>query len=148
MLNSQGVPVLISLQSSSSADGEDAETISLLTAGELRKTADGHLLCYEEALDESVAPTQVELLLEGDVISMCRSGDYDANMIFRKGQRYEGQYRTPYGVFDLALFCIKAHYTINAQDGELHLQYQLDVNGQYAAMHDLALCFSVKEGKA
>jgi uncharacterized beta-barrel protein YwiB (DUF1934 family) len=147
-MEEHGVPILISIQSSAALEGEDAETISLLTAGELFPVAGGYLLRYEETMDESVQPTQVELLLEDHVATMRRSGEYDVNMVFRKGQRYEGQYHTPYGTFDLALYCTKISYAVDPEDGELHLQYQLNINGEFVAMHELELYFTVKEGKA
>lgn len=144
-MQQKGSPVLISLNASATADGGETDAISLLTSGELSKEEDGYLLCYEEALDESSAPTKVKLLMQTDVITMHRSGDYEANMVFRKGQRYEGQYNTPYGSMDLALFCTRATYTVDEHGGELKLQYQLDINGQYIAMHEMELCFAVRE---
>ena len=149
------IPVLISLQSSAPAEGEAPEVISLITTGDLQKTDNGYLLGYEETLDDdSLVSTRVELLLEKDeatrkdVVTMQRTGEYDVNMVFRKGQRYEGQYHTPFGDFDLALFCTKVGYRVDDVGGELHLQYQLDMNGQYVAMHTLELQFCVKENYA
>jgi len=144
-LEPQGLPILISLQSSAAPEGMHAETISLITAGELFTTDGGYLLRYEEAMDESCPPTQVELLMEDHAVTMCRSGEYDVNMVFRKGQRYEGQYRTPHGSFDLALYCTKINYTVDPEDGELHLHYQLNINGQFVAMHRLEMYFYAKK---
>ena len=142
----ESISVLVSLQSSASSDGEPPEIVSLLTSGELAKTDTGYLLRYEETLDGSDTATHVELTLEDGGITMRRSGDFDVNMVFRKGQRYEGQYRTPYGSLGLALFCTQVDYTVEQPAGELFLQYQLDINGQFVAMHELTLCFSAKEG--
>ena len=147
-MENRGIPVLVSLQSSASPEGEDPETISLITSGKLWETTDGYRLQYEETLDESVPPTQVELVLESGVAAMHRMGDYDVNMVFCKGQRYEGQYHTPYGSMDLALYCTKVQYSVTEQEGDLRLQYQLDINGQFVAMHRLELCFSPKEPRA
>jgi len=144
-LEPQGLPILISLQSSAAPEGKDAEIVSLLTAGELFATDGGYLLRYEETIDKSYSPTQVELLLEDHAVTMCRSGDYNVNMVFRKGQRYEGQYRTPHGSFDLALFCTKISYAMDPEDGELHLHYQLNINGQFVAMHRLELYYFAKQ---
>ena len=56
-------------------------------------------------------------------------------MVFQKGRRYESQYHTPYGTLDMALYCTRASFAQDLEGGELALQYQLDVSGQYAAMH-------------
>ncbi len=144
-MTQNGTPVLISLNASASLDGQENDVMSLLTSGELWDENGGYRLVYEESLDESAAPTRVELFLQEGVVTMHRYGDYEANMVFQKGQRYEGQYITPYGIMDLAIFCTKAIYAISPQGGELKLQYQLDINGQFVAMHVMELCFAVKK---
>ena len=144
-MGQKGIPVLVSLQSMASVEGEESETISLITMGELVSMPAGYQLRYEETLDESLSATQVELTLENDVATMCRSGDYEVNMVFRKGHRYEGQYHTPHGTFDLALFCTKINSVADGPEGELYLQYQLDINGQFVAVHQMELHFSPKE---
>ena len=71
----------------------------------------------------------------GKSVSMTRKGTSEGKMVFQKGHRYESQYHTPFGDMDLALFCTRADYQKEKNGGELTLQYQLDLGGQYAAMH-------------
>ncbi len=137
MAAKKGIPILISLDAQSSAEGED--TLRLITTGELFERADETVIRYEESLDEQEPPQKIELTVRGDVITMSRRGAIDANMVFRKGRRYESRYRTPYGEMDLALFCTRASVTRADGGGELSLQYQLDLGGQYAAVHDMKL---------
>lgn len=142
-----GIPVLVSLGATQTADNGQSEAMQLLTSGELTPTENGYLLRYEETLDETAPPTKIELSLMDGVVRMQREGLYAADMVFRKGQRYEGQYTTPFGTMELAIFCTKAHYTIDENGGAVSLHYQLDLNGQYASMHELDLRFVVKEGE-
>jgi uncharacterized beta-barrel protein YwiB (DUF1934 family) len=142
-LKAKGKPVLVSLNASAAADGREPEAMSLLTSGEFWEKKDGYLLRYQEQLDDS-SPTMVEFCLQSDAVTMRRSGDYEADMIFRKGQRYEGQYNTPFGALGLGLFCTQIKCAVDSQGGELHLQYQLDINRQFVAVHEMELSFSVK----
>ena len=147
-MEEQIIPVLVSLQAIATSNGDEPEVLSLMTAGELQKTSNGYTLRYEETMHEGTTPTLVELTLEKGVINMRRKGEYEVNMVFQKGQRYEGQYHTPFGTLDLALFSTKADFKTDEQDGEIRLQYQLDINGQFVAVHQLELFYSAREGGA
>jgi uncharacterized beta-barrel protein YwiB (DUF1934 family) len=141
----KGTPILISLDSVTSTDEQPEETMRMITTGELIEKADETLIRFEETIDESEAPQKIEIAVSGNVITMRRRGVYDVDMVFQKGQRYESQYRMPFGVMDMALYCVKAAYTREGDGGEVALRYQLDLSGQYAAMHDLRLHFMRKK---
>ena len=140
-----GTPILLSLQTSSSAEGEQTDGLQLLTSGELITLPDGYLIRYEETIFESAAPTRVELSLREGLVTIQRQGEFEINLVFRKGQRYESQYATPFGAVDMAIFCTKMRYGMDARGGSLHLQYQLDLNGQFVAMHEMDMRFSLKD---
>ncbi len=141
----KGMPILISLESKTSADEKPEETMRMITAGELIEKADETLIRFEETIDENEPPQKIEIGIRDNVITMRRRGTYNVDMVFQKGQRYEGQYKMPFGDLDMALYCIKAAYTREGDSGEVALQYQLDLSGQYAAMHDLRLHFMRKK---
>lgn len=139
------IPILLTLHASSSVGGEPGEVVQLLTTGEWTYQDGAHLIRYEEALDENASPTQVQLSLQDGAVTLQRNGSYETNMVFRKGQRYESQYTTPFGTMEMAIFCTKVKYAIKEQGGTLQLQYQLDLNGQYASMNQMEMRFAVKE---
>lgn len=134
------IPVLISLKSNAHRDevSED-ETMSMLTSGQLEVDDTRAVIRYEESIDESVPPQKVEILVENESVTMNRGGVYSTQMVFRLGCRYEGQYHTPYGDMDLALYCTRLAYDLGDDGGTLELSYQLDINGRFAAMHDMEL---------
>ncbi len=135
----EGIPILISLDAKSAADGQPEDVMRMITSGELFEKKDETIIRYEENLDENEPPQQIELALRNDGITMSRNGTIKADMVFQKGKRYESQYHTPYGVLDMALYCIKADFSHNQDGGEIALLYQLDLGGQYAAVHDMRL---------
>jgi len=97
------------------------------------------VLTYEEVLDEALPPQPITITLEDDTLMMERGGDYATQMIFRRGQRYEGQYDTPFGSMDLALFCTRLKTRLDEEGGEISLHYQMDLNGQFAAAHEMEI---------
>lgn len=134
------IPVLISLKSNAHRDeAAEDETMSMLTSGQLEVDDTKAIIRYEENIDESLPPQKVEILVEDETVTMNRGGAYSTQMVFRLGCRYEGQYHTPYGDMDLALYCTKLGYDLGDDGGALELSYQLDINGRFAAMHDMEL---------
>ena len=143
-----GKQALVSISSRVHGDGaavEQEDAVHLLTNGVLYQDAQGYRLCYDELLDESTPPQHVTLAFTGETISMEREGDYQASMVFTRGTRYEGQYSTPMGAMDMAIYCTKLNYHIDELGGEMTLQYQLDLDGQFVAMRDMLLNFSLRE---
>ena len=134
------IPVLISLKSSAHRDeAAEDENMSMLTSGQLEVDDAKAIIRYEESIDESLRPQKVEIIVEDETVTMNRGGAYSTQMVFRLGCRYEGQYHTPYGDMDLALYCTKLGYDLGDDGGALELSYQLDINGRFAAMHDMEL---------
>ena len=134
------IPVLVSLKSCAHRDeAAEDENMSMLTSGQLMVDDTKAIIRYEESIDESLPPQKVEILVEGETVTMNRGGAYSTQMVFRLGCRYEGQYHTPYGDMDLALYCTRLGYDLGDDGGALELSYQLDINGKFAAMHDMEL---------
>ena len=142
------IPVLVSLKSCAHrGEGAEDESMSMLTSGVLAVEGQKAVIRYEESIDESVPPQKVEITIEDETVTMNRGGAYATQMVFRLGCRYEGLYHTPFGDMDLALFCTKLGYDIGDDGGVLELSYQLDINGRFAAMHDMELHLFKQEEK-
>ena len=133
------VPVLISINASAHRDEASEEPIAMLTSGELVFERDMTTLRYEETLDESLPPQSIELHIGADSVTMIRGGDYETSMVFCRGQRFEGQYKTPYGSIALAVYCTRLRVELTEDGGLIALSYQLDLNGQFASMNDMEL---------
>jgi len=134
------IPVLVSIRSN--AHREEAvedETMTMLTSGTLELDDEKAVIRYEETLDESLPAQSVTVTVESDCATMTRGGAYSTQMVFRMGCRYEGQYQTPFGEMDLAVYCTRLGYDLGDDGGAVELSYQLDLNGKFAAMHDLEL---------
>lgn len=133
-------PVLVSIRSN--AHREEAvedETMTMLTSGTLELDDEKAVIYYEETLDESMPPQKVTVTVQDECATMSRGGAYSTQMVFRVGCRYEGQYQTPFGEMDLAVYCTRLVYDLGDDGGALELSYQLDLNGKFAAMHDMEL---------
>ena len=70
---------------------------------------------------------------------MERKGDFSNTMVFAKGQRFEGVYHTPYGEMDMAVFAKEAACRFGSSEGNIHLKYQLNIQGNYTSTNELHL---------
>ena len=140
------IPVLVSIHSCARRDDDTEEPISLMTSGTLMLDEEKAVVSYQETLDESLPSQTVLVTVKDDTVTMQREGSYATQMVFVRGQRYEGIYQTPFRDMDIAVFCTRLSYDLTEEGGEIFLVYQMDMNGQFAAMHQMHLEVMVKNG--
>lgn len=136
------IPVLLTLSGTSQGEADDGP-IQMMTTGELTLTEHGYLLRYQESQpdenDGAMVTQEIILDLQPDRVTMTRVGDFGTSMVFVRGRRFEGVYHTPYGDLDMAVYATRVSCRLAPEKGSVHLQYQLDLQGSFAAMHELQL---------
>lgn len=143
--------VLLSVAGQSQADTNDQpETVRLLTTGTFTGNRDCWRIDYTETQPDDSHSHDVILTMEKGVVTMQRVGDFATSMVFEQGRRFEGSYHTPFGALDMGVYATQVKYEMDeqAQSGEVNLKYQLDLQGQYAAMHELHIRFCPSGGRA
>ena len=130
--------VLLSVAGQSQVEKNDPpETVRLLTTGTFTGNRDAWRIDYTETQPDNQAH-DVTLTVGKGVVTMQRAGVYSTSMVFEKGRRFEGSYVTPFGALDMGVYATQVKYQMDeASVGEVNLKYQLDLQGQFAAMHEL-----------
>ena len=129
-------PVFINLLTIARYDHMPDYPIQFMTVGNLDYTnPEEALLQYEGAIMKS----DISLALKNGRITMERKGDFSNTMVFAKGQRFEGVYHTPYGEMDMAVFTKEAACRFGSSEGNIHLKYQLNIQGNYTSTNELHL---------
>ncbi len=137
-------PVLLSVTGSTKEQAPEDEGIHLVTSGTLSVLPEGYRLNYRETEPETDEYQDIELMMNEKNVTMTRTGAYATGMVFEKGCRFEGVYNTPYGSLDMAVFATRVFCRLGEERGEVQLQYQLDLQGQFAAVHDLKIKYARK----
>ena len=133
--------VLLSVMGWTHDDDEPGDSVRLLTTGTMTGGKDLWRIDYTETQPDNEG-SDVTLTLDKGVVTMQRTGAFATSMVFDQGHRFEGNYSTPYG--DLAMGVYATHVKYQVEDGpigEVNLTYQLDLQGQFAAMHELRIRF-------
>ncbi len=122
-------------------DDEPADSVRLLTTGTLSGGKDQWRIDYTETQPDNES-SDVILTMGKGVVTMQRTGPFGTSMVFQQGRRYEGTYRTPYGDLSMGVYSTHVKYKVeDGMNGEVNLTYQLDLQGQFAAMHELRIRF-------
>lgn len=134
--------VLLSVTGWSQEDEmETPDPVRLLTCGTLSGDAEAWRIDYTETQPDNQSHDVVVTMGKG-VVTMQRTGPFSTSMVFEKGRRFEGSYHTPFGALDMGVYATQVKYSVDGEaNGEVNLQYQLDLQGQFAAMHELRIRF-------
>ncbi len=149
---SSDTPVFINLLAIARYDHMPDYPIQFMTVGKLSYSdPEEALLQYVESQQDEetgeITNSDISLSLRDGKITMERKGAFANTMVFAKGQRFEGIYHTPYGEMDMAVFTKEASCKIGRSEGNIHLKYQLNVQGNYASTNELHLEYRAEQGK-
>ena len=103
-------------------DGDRAE-ICQEAVGLVRHTADGYNITYKA--DEM----KTTVTVASSQITVSRVGSYSSVLILEMGQAHTCLYRTPYGMFDLAVTAKQIENELIDGFGRLYVSYELDMGG-------------------
>lgn len=142
------IPVVLTLLGrSQTAPDDPGDPIRLMTTGQLSITGDMYILQYKETQPDDSTAQDVVLQMQPGRVVMTRLGDFGTSMAFAKGQRFQGVYHTPYGDLEMAIYATKVNCSLSPEKGKVHLLYQLDMQGSFAAMNELKLEYVASEAK-
>ena len=150
---SSQMPVFINLLAIAKYDHMPDYPIQFMTVGKLTYSSpEEALLQYVESQQDEetgeIMESDISLSLCDGRITMERKGDYSNTMVFAKGQRFEGVYHTPYGEMDMAVYTKEAACRFGSSEGNIHLKYQLNIQGNYASTNELHLEYKTEQAKA
>ena len=145
-------PVFINLLAIARYDHMPDYPIQFMTVGNLCYTnPDDAVLQYAESQQDEetgeIIKADISLSLRDGRITMERKGDFSNTMVFAKGQRFEGVYHTPYGEMDMAVYTREAACRFGQSEGNIHLKYQLNIQGNYASTNELHLEYKSEQAR-
>ena len=130
---------------------EEDEAMRLTPFGTLSGSPKQWKLRYTERQADSNEKHDITMTMGEGVVTVARKGAFGSDLVFQKGHRYEGSYRTPYGDLAMGIFPTQVDYKVGDDGaGEVSLRYQLDIQGRYTSVHKLDIAFesSKQDGRA
>lgn len=95
--------VVISIKGMQKYEGNDPDTVELVTAGRLMKDKAGYTLSYQESEITGLEGTLTTIQVEGEQVTLMRMGEFNSQMVFQEGRRHLSMYNTPYGAMSVGV---------------------------------------------
>ena len=116
--------------------GEGADKTKTLAKG-LLEYKDSHMLAtYEEKDPESGVTLKTVLRFGEDFLEVKRSGSIESMLTFKKDERWESAYETPYGSFLLATVTDHFERSENEEKINLHVAYDMEINNDFVSRNN------------
>ena len=119
--------VWIKLCGSQEIEGE-SDSYELITEGTYKKEEDKYIVSYEGSEITGYENTTTTLTVAKDNVSMLRMGTTPTQMIFEKGNKYTGQYETPFGFLYVGVTTNDMNVDVNDDGGSIELDYYVQFN--------------------
>ena len=137
-------PVVLSLRGRQSYMGQEPEVIELVTEGVLEDTEKGWKLSYAESDLTGLDGVYTTFLVEGDAVTLTRTGKLNSQMFFREGESQDSLYQMEFGALMLTVCATRVQANITELGGTIDLVYNLSVEQAAAGVIDYHLDIKAK----
>ena len=120
--------VVISIKGMQNYEGEDSDTIELVTEGHLTRDEGGYTLSYQESELTGLEGTLTTIQVEGEQVTLMRVGEVNSQMVFQEGRRHLSMYNTPYGAMAIGVNTRRLLAELNDQGGDIEIDYAIEID--------------------
>ena len=126
-IESEKLPVLLSIRGEQYFDGIDPDATELMTEGTMVLTEDGMVLSYEESTLTGMEGPTTTFEVQGPRVTLIRSGTVNSQMVFEEGRQHTSLYETPFGELTVDIQTSRLRHNLTARGGILEIRYTIAV---------------------
>ena len=138
--------VVISIKGMQKYEGNDPDTVELVTAGRLMKDKAGYTLSYQESEITGLEGTLTTIQVEGEQVTLMRMGEFNSQMVFQEGRRHLSMYNTPYGAMSVGVNTRHLLAELDDHGGNIEIDYCIEVDHAVASRNIFCIQFKEAEG--
>lgn len=138
--------VVISIKGMQNYEGEDSDTIELVTEGRLTRDEGGYTLSYQESELTGLEGTLTTIQVEGEQVTLMRVGEVNSQMVFQEGRRHLSMYNTPYGAMAIGVNTRHLLAELNDQGGDIEIDYAIEIDHAIAGRNIFQIKVKEAEG--
>lgn len=120
--------VVISIKGMQKYEGNDPDTVELVTAGRLTKDKAGYTLSYQESEITGLEGTLTTIQVEGEQVTLMRMGEFNSQMVFQEGRRHLSMYNTPYGAMSVGVNTRHLLADLSDKGGDIEIDYAIEID--------------------
>lgn len=138
--------VVISIKGIQNYEGQDSDTIELVTEGRLTRDEGGYTLSYQESELTGLEGTLTTIQVEGEQVTLMRVGEVNAQMVFQEGRRHLSMYNTPYGAMAIGVNTRHLLAELTDQGGDIEIDYAIEIDHAIAGRNVFQIKVKEAEG--
>ncbi len=127
-------PVILSIRGTQRYEGQEQDTIELVTEGSMEQIDEGWELSYEESDLTGLAGVTTVFCVEGSQVTLRRCGKLNSRMVFREGIVHESLYRMEFGALLMTVCAQRISYDLNENGGYVDLIYSIQIEHSAAGL--------------
>ncbi|HIT34728.1 MAG TPA: DUF1934 domain-containing protein [Candidatus Faecousia intestinigallinarum] len=138
-------PVILSIRGEQNYQGQEPDTIEMVTEGVLELREDGWVIEYEESELTGLQGVTTTFCAQGDTITLTRRGALNSQMVFQPGVSHDSLYEMEYGALLITVTANRIESQITRQGGTVDLRYAIEIEQTAAGTIDYHLDVRPKE---
>ena len=135
-IETNALPVLLTIRSEQHFEDIEPDSIELMTEGTLTLSGEGGLtLSYQESELTGLEGTTTRLHIHGRRVTLLREGSINSQMVFEEGRRHLSMYETPYGELSIGVSTRRMRSTLDEAGGDLEIDYAIEIDNLVAGQN-------------
>ena len=118
--------VIISIVGTQTTQGDDADTIELVTDGQYYHSPERTVLTYQESELTGLEGTRTYFTIGPRDVVMSREGKMSTRMVFEEGKKHMFLYETPFGAATMGVNTHRVSHHMGEHGGEMEIDYVVD----------------------
>ena len=140
--------VVISIKGMQKYQGQDPDTVELVTEGRLQREGDSYTLSYQESEITGLEGTLTTIRVEPEQVTLLRVGEFNSQMVFQEGRRHLSMYNTPYGAMAIGVNTRHLLADLSDKGGDIEIDYALEVDHAVAGRNSFQINVKEAEGES
>ena len=134
------LPVLLSIRGEQYFDDIDPDATELMTEGTMVLTEDGMVLSYEETELTGMEGTTTTFEVKGPQVILTRTGTVNSQMVFEEGRQHTSLYETPFGELSVDIQTSELKHNLSERGGLMEIKYSIAVEHTVTGRN----CFKIR----
>ena len=139
-IETEKIPVVISVRGEQYYDGVDPDATELMTEGTLELSEEGLTLRYHESALTGMEGTVTTFSVNGPRVTLTRSGSVNSQMVFEEGRQHTSLYETPYGELSVDIQTSRLRHNLTERGGVMEIKYSIAVEHTVTGRN----CFKIR----
>ena len=139
--------VLISIRGTQTMQGDEPQTVELLTGGVLKRQNGQYSVSYVESEVTGMEGVSTTFEVERDRITLRRAGSLDSTMIFEVGKLNESLYDMGFGALLVGVQASRVESDLNDDGGRFAFDYAVEIDNEPVGTNQYEVSVRPREQK-